>query len=332
MKALGLDICPELTAKLGELAAEVERLLLQSTMWSEPSAQQIARHLLTSGGKRLRPLLVLLAAQLGTDPNAEQVFTSAVVVELTHLATLYHDDVMDSSDLRRGEPTTHTVWGNNVAILTGDLLFARASQLVADLGPPAVKLQAETFERLCLGQLRETIGANADDDPIEFYLSILSDKTASLTGVAARFGAMFSGCDLPIQQMVAKYGEYLGVAFQLADDVIDICAEKSGKPMGNDLRERVETMPVLLLRRAISSGSATKEDRELAELLDGDLSDDAVLATVCEQLSNSRFVEETRTMARQWAVNAQSSIESLPPSSVKDALKALAIRVVEREH
>ena len=222
----------------------------------DPLADDASRHLVNAGGKRLRPLLTLLAAELG-DGSRLEVIDAAVVVELTHLATLYHDDVMDSAPLRRGAPAAHEVWGNSVAILTGDLLFARASATVAGLGPEAVRIQAATFERLCLGQLHETVGPRPDDDHVAHYLQVLADKTASLIATSARFGAMFSGCRPDVVSIVSAFGEKIGVAFQLADDVIDLTSdgETTGKTPGTDLRERVPTMPALLLRaRAASPG------------------------------------------------------------------------------
>jgi len=150
-----------------------------------------SRYLLDAGGKRIRPVLALLTAQLGTGNNAN-VITAAEAIEMTHLASLYHDDVMDEAQVRRGVPSAQTVWGNSVAILTGDLLFARASKLVAGMGERAILLQAETFERLCLGQLHETIGPRPGEDPIEHYLQVLADKTGSLIATAAQVGLMFS--------------------------------------------------------------------------------------------------------------------------------------------
>src|SRR5690554_2878562 len=233
--------------------ALVEERLRDAVAQSDRLANATSRHLVDAGGKRLRPLLTLLTAQLG-DGHRPEVLDAAVVVELTHLATLYHDDVMDSAPLRRGAPSAHEVWGNSVAILTGDLLFARASGIVADLGPEAVRIQAATFERLCLGQLHETVGPELEEDPVEHYLQVLADKTGSLIATSARFGAMFAGCDATTVQQVTNYGELAGVAFQLADDVIDVVSDAAttGKTPGTDLREGVPTMPVLLLRQRLA--------------------------------------------------------------------------------
>ncbi|MCL1801213.1 MAG: polyprenyl synthetase family protein, partial [Promicromonosporaceae bacterium] len=275
--------------RLTQLAAQVEQELLAATTYFDPLAQDAARHLLSAGGKRLRPILVLLTAAFG-EASHPDVIKAAVVVELTHLATLYHDDVMDSAPLRRGAPSAHAVWGNQVAILTGDLLFARASAIVAGLGPEAVRIQAETFERLCLGQLHETIGPGTDDDAVEFYLQVLRDKTASLTATAARFGAMFAGASVKVQAAVADFGERLGVAFQLADDVLDLTSHTSGKRPGTDLREQVATMPVLLLRRRVASGAASAEEVALADSIAGDLSDDDELLALVERLRVANVV------------------------------------------
>jgi heptaprenyl diphosphate synthase len=158
--------------------AEVESGLLNEMSFTDDIADVTSRYLLEAGGKRVRPTLTLLAAQLGQG-NSDAVIRAAEAVEITHLASLYHDDVMDEAQLRRGVPTAQTVWGNSVAILTGDLLFARASKIIASLGDRGLELQAETFERLCLGQLHETIGPREGEDPIAHYLQVLADKTGS---------------------------------------------------------------------------------------------------------------------------------------------------------
>jgi heptaprenyl diphosphate synthase len=278
----------------------------------------------------VRPMLTLIAGHLG-DPSRPEILEAAVVVELTHLATLYHDDVMDSAPLRRGAPSAHAVWGNTVAILTGDLLFARASRVVADLGVEAVRLQAATFERLCLGQLHETVGPGPGDDPVEHYLRVLSDKTGSLIATSARFGALFAGCEPAVLDVVAGYGEKVGVAFQLADDVIDLASDgaTSGKMPGTDLREHVPTLPVLLLRRHVAR-SADPASCRLLDLLDGDLSDDVALADAVARLAAHEATEQARDEAIRWAREAVEALDPLPPSAAHDALRAYAEAVVAR--
>src|SRR5690625_899210 len=208
-------------------------------------------HLMQAGGKRFRPMLTLIAAGFG-DLSAPRVAEAAVVVELTHVATLYHDDVMDEAELRRGAPSANARWNNTVAILSGDFLFACASDILAELGPESVRIQARTYQRLVHGQLHEALGPREGQDPVDHYLSVLSDKTASLIAASARLGALHGGADAAVVDVLADYGERIGMAFQLADDLLDIAAEStsSGKTPGTDLREGVATLPVLYLRRS----------------------------------------------------------------------------------
>ncbi|WP_456826652.1 polyprenyl synthetase family protein [Cellulomonas sp. P5_E12] len=322
---------PDLADRLAVRLALVEERLRDAVTNVDPLADTASRHLVNAGGKRLRPVLTLLAAELG-DGSRREVVDAAVVVELTHLATLYHDDVMDSAPLRRGAPAAHEVWGNSVAILTGDLLFARASATVAGLGPEAVRIQAATFERLCLGQLHETVGPRPEDDRVAHYLQVLADKTASLIGTSARFGAMFAGCAADVVAVVTSFGEKIGVAFQLADDVIDLTSDGdvTGKTPGTDLRERVPTMPALLLRARAAGPDATEADRDLVALLDGDLSGDADLAAAVAALRVHPVVGETREQAVTLAKAAVRELDPLPAGPVKDALIAFADALVDR--
>src|SRR3954467_148596 len=301
-------------------------LLRDSVKSDYPFVTETSQHLVAAGGKRFRPLVVLLAAQFG-DGSAEGVVPSAVVVELTHLATLYHDDVMDEAVLRRGAASANSRWGNTVAILTGDFLFARASDILADLGPEAVRLQARTFERLVQGQIRETVGPADNDDPVEHYLRVIADKTGSLIGTSGRFGAMLSGADETAIEVLTRYGERIGVAFQLSDDLLDVTAESaaSGKSPGTDLREGVPTLPVLLLRRR-----ADAADRELLAALDGDLADDAALRGVVEQLRTHPVMGEARDVVQSWADDARATLAPLPDLPPKAALESLCDFVVGR--
>ena len=307
---------------------QVESALLEATSHTDPIAKVTARHLAAAGGKRMRPTLVLLAAQLG-DSNNQQVVDAAVVVELTHLATLYHDDVMDNAPMRRGVATAHEIWGNSVAILTGDLLFARASQVVSKLGAKALTLQADTFERLCLGQLHETVGPNETEDAVAHYIQVMADKTGSLIAASAELGIMFSGAPDEYREPMRQYGENIGVAFQLIDDVIDIHSDgsKSGKTPGTDLLAGVPTLPVLLLRQSAKINPA---DQALVDLIDAGL-DQETLKTVIAALRKHPVTEAANQEARRWAQAAVDSISSLPDGSVKTALETFALAVVDRE-
>lgn len=320
---------PELGPAIYTSLAKVEKQLREAIANSDPLADATSRHLIEAGGKRIRPLLVLLASHLG-DPSRPEVIRAAVVVELTHLATLYHDDVMDSAPFRRGAPTAHEVWGNSVAILTGDLIFARASILVSELGAKALGIQARTFERLCLGQLHETVGPRPDEDPVEHYISVVSDKTGSLVAASGQLGAIFAQVPEFAQDVLVEYGEKVGVAFQLADDVIDVTGMKktSGKVPGTDLRERVPTLPVLLLRKAALTDPSAAA---VLELVDGDLSSDAALAAAVSALRGHPVTEESWAVARQWAEDAISALAPLPEGVVKSALANFAAAVVNRE-
>jgi heptaprenyl diphosphate synthase len=309
--------------------AAVEARLHEAVSQNDKLADDASRHLIEAGGKRVRPMLTLLAGHLADGDRAE-IIEAAVVVELTHLATLYHDDVMDSAPVRRGAPAAHQVWGNTVAILTGDLLFARASVIVADLGPDAVRIQATTFERLCLGQMHETIGPREGEDPVEHYLTVLGDKTGSLIATAGRFGAMFAGCSDDVIEIMVSYGEKVGVAFQLADDVIDLASAgaDSGKTPGTDLREGVPTLPVLLVRRAAATGDTEAE--AVVAMLDADLSEDAALAEAVAALGRHPATAAARVEAARWAQDAVKVLDPLPDGPAKQALRTFAEAVVDR--
>ncbi|MFB4422645.1 polyprenyl synthetase family protein [Streptomyces sp. QL37] len=310
--------------------AAVEAGLLDATKSEVPFITEAAQHLVSAGGKRFRPLLVMLAAQFG-DPDAPGVVPSAVVVELTHLATLYHDDVMDEADVRRGVDSANTRWGNSVAVLTGDFLFARASHILADLGPEAVRIQAEAFERLVTGQILETAGPRGGRDPVDHYMDVLGGKTGSLVAVSGRFGALMAGADESVVDILTQYGERLGIAFQLADDVLDIASDshESGKTPGTDLREGIPTLPVLHLR-ARAEAEGRPEDKELVELLDGDLSDDAGLAEALRRLRAHPALEQARRDTVRYAQEARATLAPLPECYAKAALEELCDAVVHR--
>ncbi|WP_069171232.1 polyprenyl synthetase family protein [Streptomyces griseus] len=310
--------------------AAVEAGLLDATKSDVPFITEAAQHLVSAGGKRFRPLLVMLASRFG-DPGAPGIVPAAVVVELTHLATLYHDDVMDEADVRRGVDSANTRWGNSVAVLTGDFLFARASHILADLGPEAVRVQAEAFERLVTGQIMETAGPRDGRDPVDHYMDVLGGKTGSLVAVSGRFGAMMAGADESVVDILTQYGERLGIAFQLADDVLDIASDshESGKTPGTDLREGIPTLPVLHLRAQAAAGGKP-EDLELVELLDGDLADDDRLARALDGLRAHPALEQARRDTVRYAQEARATLAPLPEGYAKAALEELCDAVVHR--
>jgi heptaprenyl diphosphate synthase len=318
-------IAPELAELVAERLGEVEILLNQTCKADIEFINEMTTHLLAAGGKRFRPLVTVLAASLG-DPIRTEVIKAAVVIELTHLATLYHDDVMDEATLRRGAESANSRFGNAAAILTGDFLFARASELVADLGPAAVKLQAQTFERLVTGQLLETVGPAVEVDPVEHHILVLAEKTGSLIATAAQFGAEFAGANASDIAAMRSFGEAVGVAFQLADDIIDLTSETfdSGKTPGTDLLEGVPTLTTLLVQRANSAA-----DQELIEMLSKPIAA-ADLPKVLAQLRSHSALSEAKQVAHSWAQRAKDAVENISNPATKQTLTALCDAVIAR--
>ena len=320
------DLAPEIEQDLTRRLDLVEKLLFAHVEGKYPFVNETSRHLIVAGGKRLRPVLTLLAANYGNS-GERQVIEAAVVCELTHLATLYHDDVMDEAPLRRGVESANERWGNAVAILTGDYLFAKASDLLADLGPEAVRLQARTFERLVIGQIRETQGPQNGADPLEHYISVIADKTGSLFGTSIRFGALLSGAAPQIVEALTTFGEEIGLAFQLADDVIDIAGQtnESGKTPGTDLREGVPTLVTLLVQKA-----NRPEDQKLLTSLAAPISDEHEVAEVLNALRSHPALDEARTITLQYAENSRKLLSSLPVNQTTSAFLTLCDSLVTR--
>jgi heptaprenyl diphosphate synthase len=326
MSSLGIpNLDGDLERQLSRGLQEVEELLSSHIQGDYPLVVETSRHLVEAGGKRFRPLITLIASHFGNGQSRE-VIEAAVVCELTHVATLYHDDVMDEAPLRRGVESANNRWGNTVAILTGDYLFSKASDLLADLGPEAVRLQAKTFERLVIGQIQETQGPKNGADPLAHYLQVVADKTGSLIATSARFGAMLSGADAATIETLTNFGEKIGIAFQLADDVIDIASDssQSGKKPGTDLKESVPTLVTLQIMK-----SNNPEDAELKSLLSAPL-DDSMVATVISQLRQHQALTDARVQLHQLADDAKSLLVSLPQGPARSALENLCHAIVER--
>ena len=325
--AAALDAAdPALTATVRAGLEDVEARLRAVVPSRHPLLTAAAGHLVRAGGKRVRPMLVLLAAHLG-DPLSPAVVDAAVVVELTHLATLYHDDVMDEADVRRGAPSANARWTNTIAILTGDFLFARASELTAGLGTEATAIQSRTFARLVEGQIAETAGPADGQDPVEHHLQVVADKTGSLIATSARLGALMSGASAEDVDIAARFGEVFGVAFQLSDDLIDIASEseESGKTPGTDLREGVRTLPVLLVLADDDQPSA-----RLRQLLTGDLTNDAALAEALRLLRAHPAMDQARDRLVAYVQEARAVASTLSSGVTRDALVGLADFVAAR--
>lgn len=319
-----LDLKLELSLKSD--MKKVESLLRSHIEGDYPLVVETSRHLVEAGGKRLRPLLTLICAQFG-NPNSPGIIEAAVVCELTHLATLYHDDVMDEAPLRRGVESANSRWNNTVAILTGDYLFAKASDLLADLGPEAVRLQARTFERLVIGQITETQGSTRGKTMLEHYLKVVADKTGSLIATSARFGALLSGASDADVQALTRFGEKIGVVFQLADDVIDIASEsnESGKTPGTDLREGVPTLVTLFILE-----SDDPADARLKEIISEPITDEAVVQEVLKTLRGHSAMQRSKDLLHQYSEAARMEIEPLNDCAAKRALIELCETIVTR--
>ena len=327
MASFGIpDLDPSLEADLSLGMQGVEELLREHIKGEYPLVEETSRHLVAAGGKRLRPLLTLIASHFG-DSTRKEIIPAAVVCELTHLATLYHDDVLDEAPLRRGVESANDRWGNTIAILTGDYLFSKASDLLADLGPEAVRLQARTFERLVIGQIMETQGPQNGEDPLSHYMRVVGDKTGSLIATSARFGGLLSGAPREITETLTKFGEQIGIAFQLADDVIDIASEsnQSGKTPGTDLREGVLTLVTL---NVMASGKG--EDAELQRLLSAPIHDEDTVQQVLGALRNHDGLNQAREQLSQVAKEARVALGPLPVNPATGALFSLCDAVIDR--
>jgi heptaprenyl diphosphate synthase len=307
--------------------ARIEQLIETELRGADDLMTEAVLHLFEAGGKRFRPLFTVLSAQLGPQPDAAEVTIAGAVIELVHLATLYHDDVMDEAEVRRGAPSANVRWGNNVAILAGDYLFATASRLVSRLGPDAVRIIAETFAQLVTGQMRETQGAANGADPIDHYLKVVHEKTACLIGAAGQFGAMFSGADEDQIQRLSRLGSIVGTAFQISDDIIDIDSDpdESGKLPGTDLREGVHTLPVLY---ALHDGGP--EADRLRELLVGPIDDDARVAEALALLRASAGMAQAKDIVARYAAQAREELAALPEGPGRQALATLVDYTIHR--
>ncbi len=314
-------------ANVRDGVARIEDLMETELRGSDELLTEAVLHLFQAGGKRFRPLFTVLSAQLGPQPNASEVTIAGAVIELVHLATLYHDDVMDEARVRRGAPSANVRWGNNIAILAGDYLFATASRLVSLLGPDAVRVIAETFAQLVTGQMRETHGADDGSDPVKHYLKVVYEKTACLIAAAGQFGATFSGADEEQIACLHRLGGIVGTAFQISDDIIDIDSdpEESGKVPGTDLREGVRTLPVLY---ALAESGPDAE--RLRQLLAGPVGDDAVVAEALALLRASTGMAKAKDTVARYAAEARAELASLPDLPGRQALATLVDYTVNR--
>lgn len=307
--------------------ARIEQLMDAELRGANDVMNESVLHLFTAGGKRFRPLFTVLSAQTGPHPDAPQVTTAGAVIEMVHLATLYHDDVMDEAEVRRGAPTANIRWGNNVAILAGDYLFATASRLVAELGPDAMRRIAETFAQLVTGQMREGRRLDPGVDPVEHYLTVIYEKTACLIEAAGEFGGTFSGADEEQVARLGRIGGIVGTVFQISDDIIDIASESetSGKLPGTDVREGVHTLPMIY---ALAEAGADAD--RLRELLSGPVTDDDEVHEALTLLRASAGMAKAKEVLVRYADQAREELALLPNAPGRAALEALIDYTVNR--
>jgi heptaprenyl diphosphate synthase len=316
----GLDALDErLEAEIRPRLDGVEDVLAKAVEADSDVLGTTAGYLLAAGGKRFRPMLVLLSGYFG-DPTDPRLIQGAAAIELTHVATLYHDDVMDEAASRHGVPSVNSRWDNTIAILTGDFLFARSSELAADLGPDVCRLLAQTIAILCDGQIRDVASAGDVDKTEQDHLEIIKRKTGVLIASSCRMGGMLSDCSPDDLETLGAFAESLGLAFQLSDDIMDITSTQLelGKEPGTDIREGVYTIPVL---HSLTTGP----DRdELRRILTAGPPDGELLDRALEIVRSSGSVEHARAGVSAEVTRAIQLARRLPDGHAQHALVQLA--------
>ncbi len=304
---------------------QVEKRLLEVTVADTPFLTEIAQHLLSAGGKRYRPLLAQVAAELG-DAQGDGPVEAGVSVELVHLGSLYHDDVIDEASSRRGQTSVNTNWTNTVAILAGDFLLARASEVAAPLGTEAVTLIAQTYATLCEGQVAELVYADSFSHGPSGYHSVIGGKTASLIRTSARLGAITGGADRDAVDAIAAWAWEMGMVFQITDDVLDLIADEAflGKPAGSDIGEGTFTLPVLLA----SEGPDGARIKEL--LAGGQPHETDAISEVIDLTVRGGYIEVVLDEAVARIKIAEEAAASIADNPLKDILHNLDQYLLDR--
>jgi geranylgeranyl pyrophosphate synthase len=311
---------PVLEAVVQRRLDEVEDALAAAVVSDIPLVSEAAGYLLRAGGKRFRPMLAVLASHFG-DPDDPRILEGAVAGELTHLATLYHDDVIDEARSRRGIPSVNTRWDNTLAILTGDFLFARAAAAASGLGEGVTRLLADTIARVCEGQIREAAMAGRLDVDEAGYMEVIRRKTASLISTSCRLGGILSRSPREVAERLGRFGEALGMAFQLSDDIMDVTADREtlGKEPGADLREGVYTLPVIF---ALQDGQRAAELRRL--LGPGPPDDQRLSQVLALVTADGGNLDRAREAVSRQVALAKDEAAGLPAGTPRDALVHLA--------
>ena len=309
--------------------ARIEDLIETELTRGDELLCDAALRLFRVDGERFRPLFTILSAQLGSAPDAWQVTVAGAVVEMVHLATLYHHNVLDEPQMRRGGPSANARWSNNIGILAGDYLFSTSARLAARLGPESVFAMAQTLAHLVTGQVREIFGAAGGVDPIEHYLRIVHEKSGSLFAASARWGARFAGaCDEHIEQL-SRLGEIAGTAFHISNDIIDITSDSHGSGSSTprtDRREAAYTLPVLY---ALREGGPDAD--RLRKLLNGPMTDGFHVTEALALVRSSPGMAKAREMLARYAAQARKELASLPDGEGRNALDALVVYIVNRQ-
>jgi heptaprenyl diphosphate synthase len=306
---------------LAGMPGDVERIeaaLVASVRTGDAYLNDIASHLIVAGGKRLRPVLALVAAQVAGGPSSDDAVQGGIACELVQTGSLYHDDVMDEAPTRRGVETVNAKWGNLQAILAGDFLLSRASEIAASLGTEVAGLLARTIGRLCEGQIEELRHTYNVARPEPSYVASIAGKTASLYATSARIGGIVAGLDRTLIDTLTEYGEAFGMVFQIVDDLLDVTAtdDQLGKPAGHDMVEGVYTLPVL---RTLQSGGIAAAS--LLDLLGRPLGS-AEREKALEIVRAHGGIESALGTAHEWAERAVAACAPLPASPATDALRA----------
>jgi len=324
------DLLAEIRRPIADDLKATDRLICEELISKVPLIQEITKHIVSSGGKRLRPLLLLLSARAcGYQKNDTEHHELAAIIEFVHTATLLHDDVIDESLLRRGQETANARWGNQASVLVGDFLYSRAFQILSRRSNiPVMKCLADTTNAIAEGEVWQLMNQHDPDISIDDYYQVIHHKTAKLFESAAKIAAIISGQNEQTQKAVANYGLQLGMAFQIIDDLLDYLssAETLGKNVGDDLAEGKVTLPLIF---AMQHGNANQRKEIRQAILNGSLEN---MPAILKTLQESQAIEYTRQQAKIYAGKALASLAHLAPSNYRDAMEHLVAFAIQRSY
>ena len=304
----------------------LEKRLYEVTISEDPYLTEISQYLIQAGGKRFRPLIALLSGELGSG-DKEKVIDAGISVELIHLGSLYHDDVIDEATTRRGVESTNRKWNATLAILAGDYLLARSSELAADnLGLESVKLLASTYAELVVGQTKEVQFSYNTTHSTDDYLEVIGGKTASLIRTSAKLGAMASDCNSNVTKAISSWAWHNGIIFQITDDILDLNSDSEtlGKPAGNDILEGTYTLPVLL--------ALEKNPKKIEEILQRVKNSELELSAVLNEFNNDEIIEESNKFVNYHFKKSNEAIKNIENKKISDILNNLNEYLLQRSN